>query len=376
MTQTLELLKELIACPSVTPHDAGCQSIIKNRLEQAGFHVEEMHSHDVQNLWARYGDQSPLIVFAGHTDVVPPGPLDAWHSDPFTPTIRDGHLYGRGATDMKTGLAAMIVAAENFIRKNPSFLGSIGFLVTSDEEGPSVHGTRHVIEILENRNEKIDYCVIGEAGSYEKLGDTIRVGRRGSLQGHLTVYGKQGHIAYPDKTINPIHQVAPAIVELTATEWDNGNAFFPPTTFQFSNIHAGTGAKNVVPGRLECDFNFRFSTAVTPEVLKERVLAILEKHQLKFDLEWEASAHPFLTEQGKLLDAVEKAILETTGLETIRSTAGGTSDGRFIAPTGAEVIEVGPLNETAHKVNESIALDALEPLTEIYEKTLTNIFCR
>lgn len=371
---TLILLKQLIACPSITPDDAGCQTIIAERLKKIGFHIEQLDQNNVKNLWARRGTEAPLIVFAGHTDVVPTGPLEKWHSDPFQPTERDGQLFGRGATDMKSGLAAMIVATENFIQKNPHFKGSIGFLITSDEEGPSIDGTRHVIDVLEKRHEKIHYCIVGEASSDKKLGDTIRVGRRGSLHGHLIVYGKQGHIAYPEKVINPIHQVAPAIVALTQTQWDQGNAFFPSTSFQISNIHAGTGAKNVVPGSLELFFNFRFGTASTVESLQQQVTHILQQHHLKYDLNWDYSAHPFLTAQGKLLTATEQAILTVTGLQTLRSTAGGTSDGRFIAPTGAELVEVGPISDTAHQINESVAIDSLQPLTDIYQTILENIF--
>jgi len=371
---TLVLLKQLIACPSITPNDAGCQNIIAERLRKIGFKIEHLEQNHVKNIWARLGTKAPLIVFAGHTDVVPTGPLANWQHDPFQPTEQEGKLFGRGATDMKSGLAAMIVASENFVAKNPNFNGSIGFLITSDEEGPSVDGTRHVIDILEKRKEKIDYCVVGEASSDKKLGDTIRVGRRGSLHGHLIVQGKQGHIAYPEKVINPIHKIAPIIVELTNTNWDQGNKFFPPTSFQISNIHAGTGAKNVVPGTLELFFNFRFSTASTIETLQQRVEQILNNYLIKYKINWECGAKPFLTKDGKLLTATESAILKVTGIKTNRSTAGGTSDGRFIAPTGAEVVEIGPISETAHQINEAVEISSLEPLTKIYQNILENIF--
>jgi len=374
MTSTLALLKELIACPSVTPSDGGCHDIIIKRLEQFNFQIEILDHDNVKNIWARLGTKSPLMVFAGHTDVVPTGPLEKWESHPFHPTERNGRLYGRGATDMKSGLAAMIIAAENFISKNPNFSGSIAFLITSDEEGPSIHGTRHVVDLLQKRQEKMDYCVIGEAGCKDLLGDIIRVGRRGSLQGSLRIQGKQGHIAYPEKVINPIHFAGPIIAELSQTTWDQGNKFFPPTTFQISNIHAGTGATNVVPGTLEMLFNFRYSTAVTVNELQERVENIVKKYAPNYTVEWNVSAKPFLTTQGRLLDATEKAIRDVMGISPERSTGGGTSDGRFIAPTGAEVIEIGPISDSAHQINESIALDSLEPLTKIYENILGNVF--
>ncbi len=372
-SQTLELLKELIARPSITPNDAGCQDIISNRLKALGFFIEFMHFGDVTNLWARHGDKAPLVVLAGHTDVVPPGPLESWDSDPFIPVERSEFLYGRGAADMKSGLAAMIVAGENFIRSNPNFAGSIAFLITSDEEGQSVNGTKRVVEELIGRNETIDYCIVGEANSDKILGDQIRVGRRGSLGGKLTVYGKQGHVAYPNIAINPIHLIAPALNELVSTNWDNGNESFPPTTFQVSNLNSGTGAINVVPGILEMLFNFRFSTAVTVEELQERVQIILEKNKLVFDLQWNHSGNPFLTKQGKLITATQKAIKELTGLDPILSTTGGTSDGRFIAPTGAEVVEVGPCNTSIHQINEHVRIADLSKLTDIYQCILSNL---
>ncbi|HSW94471.1 MAG TPA: succinyl-diaminopimelate desuccinylase [Gammaproteobacteria bacterium] len=374
MSPTLDLLKQLIACPSVTPFDAGCQDMISDRLKKAGFSVEFMHFGEVTNLWARHGSGNPLFVFAGHTDVVPPGPLTAWDSDPFTPVEREGYLYGRGAADMKSGLAAMIVAAENFVRNNPVCPGSIAFLITSDEEGKSIDGTKKVIQELTGRGEIIDYCIVGEANSNHLLGDQIRVGRRGSLHGQLTVFGKQGHVAYPEIAKNPIHLVAPALQELTTTEWDKGNDFFPPTTFQISNIHAGTGATNVVPGTLELLFNFRFGTAVTVDELQKRVTAILEKNALDFKLEWEHSGDPFLTKQGKLIEATRTTLKTLTGLDPALSTGGGTSDGRFIAKTGAEVIEVGPCNASIHQVNEHVRVADLAILTDIYYGILGNVF--
>lgn len=374
MSATLTLTEELIRCRSVTPNDAGCQNMIAQRLKRSSFVIEPMRFADVDNLWARYGNKAPLFVFAGHTDVVPPGPIEAWTSDPFQPEIREGFLYGRGSADMKSGLAAMIVAAENFIKKNPHFAGSIGFLITSDEEGPSIHGTQKVIEALKNRNEIPDYCVIGEASSQHLLGDQIRVGRRGSLSGKLKVYGKQGHVAYPHLAKNAIHLAAKPVLELTQEIWDEGNEFFPQTTFQISNIHSGTGAGNVIPGILEIDFNFRFGTAFTVESLQQRVVHILEKNHLEFDLQWDISGLPFLTKQGKLVSSVKSAIQELTGLDPVLSTGGGTSDGRFIAPLGTEVIELGPCNESVHQIDERVNIADLDMLTEIYERVLTNIF--
>jgi succinyl-diaminopimelate desuccinylase len=370
----LELLKKLIACPSITPDDAGCQEIIAAKLSELGFKLEWMPFGEVKNLWARIGNTEPLVAFAGHTDVVPTGPLSTWQSDPFTPTIRADKLYGRGATDMKSGLAAMIIAAANFLQNHADFTGSIAFLITSDEEGASINGTQKVINKLTARHEKITYCIIGEASSEKLLGDQIRVGRRGSLHGDLTIYGKQGHIAYPHLTRNPIHLSLPALSELAATAWDEGNEFFPPTSWQISNIHAGTGATNVVPGELAIKFNFRFSTAVTVEQLQHRVKAILDHHNLNYDLAWDYSGVPFLTKQGKLVAATQQAIATVTGLTAQLSTAGGTSDGRFIAPTGAEVIELGPCNASAHQVDEHIALKELQPLCQIYTEILKNIF--
>jgi succinyl-diaminopimelate desuccinylase len=375
MQPTLKLLKELISRPSLTPRDEGCQILIAERLEKLGFAIEHMRFNEVDNLWARRGTQAPLLVFAGHTDVVPPGPLDAWTSPPFEPTERDGYLYGRGAADMKSGLAAMIIAAENFIKKQPDFEGSIAFLITSDEEGPTNHdGTKRVIQELINRNEKIDYCIVGEASSEKKLGDQIRVGRRGSLSGKLIIRGKQGHVAFPHLAENPIHIAAPALNELTAAIWDNGNEFFPPTTFQISNIHAGTGVGNVIPGTLDILFNFRFSTAISVDELKKRVNAILTKYALNFDLTWELSGEPFLTLTNKLIPAVQNAIKTITGQTPHLSTGGGTSDARFIATTGAEVIELGPINATVHQINECINVDDLTLLEKIYQIIMENIY--
>ena len=374
MSATLALTKQLISRASLTPNDDGCQQMIAERLQKANFKIEHMRFGEVDNLWARYGTNAPLIVFAGHTDVVPTGPLDAWQSPPFEPEIRGDLLFGRGACDMKSGLAAMIVGAENFIQANPDFAGSIAFLITSDEEGPSIDGTVKVIEALEQRNEKINYCVVGEASSEKLLGDQIRVGRRGSFHGKLTILGKQSHIAYPELALNPIHKSFQALHALVNEEWDAGNEYFPRTSFQISNIHSGTGALNVIPGTLEARFNFRFSTAVTPEQLTERVTKILDKHDLKYKLEWNLGGSPFLTKQGKLVSAAQTAIKAVTGLDTHLSTGGGTSDGRFIAPTGAEVVEIGPCNATAHQVNEHVNIMDLNNLTEIYTRLLTTLF--
>ncbi len=374
MAATLDLLKQLIACPSLTPDDAGCQELIAERLKKLGFKIEPMRFEKVDNLWARHGTQAPLLVFAGHTDVVPPGPLNEWASDPFQPTERDGFLYGRGAADMKSGLAAMVVAVENFIQAHPKYNGSIAFLITSDEEGAkNLHGTKRVVEELVNRNEKIDYCIIGEASSEKLVGDQIRVGRRGSLSGKLTIWGKQGHVAFPHLAVNPIHAAIDALKELTSIAWDHGNEFFPATTFQISNIHAGTGVGNVIPGHLDVMFNFRFSTAISAGEIQHRVAEILMNHSLNFDLQWESSGKPFLTPHGKLITSTEKAIKEITQLDTILSTGGGTSDGRFIAPTGAEVIELGPVNESVHQINEHVRIADLELLTHVYQAIIEKL---
>lgn len=373
-TPVLELAQQLISCASLTPNDAGCQRIISERLAKAGFQCENLRFGDVDNLWARFGHSAPLLVFAGHTDVVPTGPESDWTSQPFLPEIREGHIYGRGACDMKGAVAAMVTAAEQFIKSKPDFNGSIAFLITSDEEGPAVDGTQRVMEVLQKRGEKIDYCIIGEPSSEQKTGDQIRIGRRGSLHGRLVVHGKQGHVAHPHLAQNPIHLAMAALHELAQTEWDKGNSNFPPTTFQISNIHSGTGAANVIPGHLDVLFNFRFSTAVTVEELQARVEKILGRHGLKFDVEWKTGALPFLTTKGKLIAATQKAVRELTGQEVKLSTGGGTSDGRFIAPTGAELVELGVSHATAHQVDECVRTDDLELLDRIYQKILALLF--
>jgi len=373
MSDTLELAKDLIARASVTPEDAGCQDTMIARLEAIGFRVERLRFGDVDNFWARRGDQSPVLAFAGHTDVVPTGPLEEWTSPPFTPEIRDGHLYGRGAADMKGSLAAMVTACERFVANEPSHTGSIAFLITSDEEGPSVNGTVKVVEHLEARGEKIDWCLVGEPTSSERVGDIIKNGRRGSLNGKLTVHGQQGHVAYPQLADNPVHRAAAALAELCDETWDLGNEFFPATTFQISNIHAGTGAENVIPGHLEVMFNFRFSTESTEEGLRTRVHAVLDRYELHYELSWRLSGNPFLTPRGELVDATVAAIREVTGHDTELSTSGGTSDGRFIAPTGAQVLELGPLNATIHKVNECVGVIDIDVISDIYEELLNQL---
>lgn len=372
-SSTLELLKELIARRSLTPDDAGCQQMIAQRLAPLGFKIEHLRFGDVDNLWARRGTQAPLFVFAGHTDVVPTGPLDQWKSDPFTPTLRDGYLYGRGAADMKGGIAAMVTAVERFVAQHPKHPGSIALLITSDEEGPSTHGTVKVVEHLEARKEKMDWCLIGEPTCVKTVGDTIKNGRRGSLSGKLTVHGVQGHVAYPHLALNPVHVSARALAELCAEQWDRGNEFFPPTTFQISNIRAGTGADNVIPGDLEIVFNLRFSTELTPEKIKQRVLTLLDKHSFKYDIEWRLSGQPFLTPKGALVDAARSAIKEVAGIEADISTSGGTSDGRFIAPTGAQVLELGVVNASIHKLNESVNVNELDVLSVIYERIMQKL---
>ena len=371
--QTLELARELISRRSLTPDDAGCQEVLISRLEKLGFAVERMRFGNVDNFWARRGTASPLVCFAGHTDVVPSGPVESWRCDPFVPSEIDGMLYGRGAADMKTSLAAFITAIEGFVAEHPAHGGSIALLITSDEEGVAVDGTVKVVEALQARQEQMDYCIVGEPTSATKLGDTLKNGRRGSLSGKLTVKGVQGHIAYPHLARNPIHLAAPAIAELAATEWDTGNDYFPPTTWQISNIHGGTGATNVIPGTVEILFNFRFSTASTVDGLKAKVHAILDRHGLDYDLLWELSGKPFLTPRGDLVTAVAAAIREVTGIETELSTSGGTSDGRFIADICPQVIELGPLNATIHKLNECVAVADIEPLKEIYRRTLVKL---
>jgi succinyl-diaminopimelate desuccinylase len=369
----LALTRDLIARPSVTPADHGCQQALVQRLEAAGFECEALVFGEVANLWARRGGEGPLLVFAGHTDVVPPGPLERWDSDPFTPTVRDGKLYGRGAADMKSSIAAFVVAAEEFVASRPDHAGSIALLITADEEGPSVDGTVKVCNALSERGIKLDYCIVGEPTSVDRLGDTVKNGRRGSLSGRLTVKGKQGHVAYPHLARNPIHLLSPALAELAASAWDEGNEYFPPTTFQCSNLHAGTGATNVVPGTAVLDFNFRFSTASTPESLKARVTDILDSHGLEYDLVWTLGGEPFLTPRGELSAALASAIREETGVETELSTTGGTSDGRFIARICPQVVEFGPVNATIHQINEHVRVDALEPLKNIYRRTLEQL---
>jgi succinyl-diaminopimelate desuccinylase len=366
MPSTLDLAQALIARRSITPDDAGCQQILAERLMAAGFACEALPFGAVSNLWARRGRGAPLLCFAGHTDVVPPGPLAQWHSDPFTPTVRDGQLYGRGAADMKSAIASFVVAVETFVREHPEHRGSIALLITSDEEGPSVDGTARVVEQLRARGEKIDFCIVGEPTSSEVLGDTIKNGRRGSLSGRLTVRGRQGHIAYPQLALNPIHLLAPALAELTTVNWDEGSEFFPPTSWQMSNIHAGTGATNVIPGSVEVDFNFRFSTASSPQSLRERLESILRRHRLDFAIAWTTPSQPFLTAPAALVKAAEDAIRSCTRRTPKLSTDGGTSDGRFISTICPQVVELGVVNESIHKVDEHVALDALEQLPSIY----------
>jgi len=367
------LAEALISRPSVTPDDAGCQQLLAERLATSGFRAEHLPFDDVDNLWLRRGDSGPLLVFAGHTDVVPTGPLEKWHSDPFSPTERAGLLYGRGAADMKSSIAAFTIAAEEFVQAHPDHRGSIAMLITSDEEGPSVNGTVKVCEVLRARNEIPDYCIVGEPTSVNELGDTVKNGRRGSLSGRLVIKGKQGHVAYPHLARNAVHLLAPALAELTAIQWDNGNQYFPATTFQISNLNAGTGASNVVPGEAVVDFNFRFSTESTPELLKGKVTAVLDAHKLEYDLAWTLSGEPFLTPRGELSQAISAAIREETGVETELSTTGGTSDGRFIAKMCRQVVEFGPINASIHQTNEHIRVDTLRPLKEIYRRTLEKL---
>ncbi len=366
MQGALELAQDLIRRRSVTPEDAGCQDLLASRLSAAGFKCEPVHCGPVTNLWARRGAASPLLCFAGHTDVVPTGPIGDWLSDPFTPTIRDGRLYGRGAADMKSSIAAFVVAVEAFVRERPRHAGSIAFLLTSDEEGPSVDGTVRVVELLKKRGESIDYCIIGEPSSAEALGDMVRVGRRGSLSAKLTVRGVQGHVAYPEQVRNPIHLLAPALAEIAASRWDDGNEFFPPTSFQVSNLNAGTGAENVVPGSAEMLCNFRFSTASTEESLKERFEDVLRKHRLDYAIAWTLGGKPFLSRPGKLTEAVKNSVRAHAGCTPQRSTGGGTSDGRFIVDICPEIVELGPVNASIHKLNEHVELTALEKLPRIY----------
>jgi len=370
---TIELTKALISRPSVTPEDAGCQELMIEMLEAMGFVIERLPFEEVTNLWARRGTEGPLFCFAGHTDVVPTGPVDKWTHHPFEPTISEGYLYGRGAADMKGSIAAFMTALQRFIEHHPDHKGSIALLITSDEEGPFINGTTRVIDHLEARNEKINWCIVGEPSSTDKVGDIIKNGRRGSLSGKLRVNGIQGHVAYPHLVRNPIHEAAPALAELASTIWDEGNDFFPPTSFQISNIHAGTGATNVVPGSIEVDFNFRFSTEVTADELKERVRDLLDKHNLEWDIDWILSGNPFLTAEGDLVAAAQASIKAITGLETELSTSGGTSDGRFIAPTGAQVLELGPVNATIHQIDERVRVKDLDTLSDLYENIMARL---
>lgn len=369
----LALLKDLISRRSITPEDAGCQQLLISRLEKLGFVCEVMVFEDTTNLWARRGTEKPLFCFAGHTDVVPTGPEENWTYPPFEPTVSDGMLFGRGTADMKSGIAAFMIALEQFIAKHQDHNGSIALLITSDEEGPFINGTTRVVDTLEARNEKIDYCIVGEPSSTERVGDTIKNGRRGSLTADLTVKGTQGHVAYPHLVENPIHSCVGALTELSQTEWDKGNEYFPPTSFQITNFNAGTGASNVVPGEAQIQCNFRYSTELTAQQIISRVVAVLEKHALKYHVEWTYNGAPFITQPGSLTDAVSDAILSVTGLITELSTSGGTSDARFIAPTGAQVVEVGPGNKTIHKVNECVKIADVEELVDIYRITLEKL---
>lgn len=369
----LALAKDLISRQSVTPEDADCQKVMIERLQKLGFEIEVMVFEDTTNFWARRGKQAPLFAFAGHTDVVPAGPLEQWHTPPFEPTIIDGYLYGRGAADMKGSLACMVVAVERFIAEYPNHQGSIAFLITSDEEGPFINGTTRVVDTLMARNEKIDMCIVGEPSSTQYVGDVIKNGRRGSITGDLRVKGIQGHVAYPHLANNPIHQSLPALAELAATQWDEGNAYFPPTSFQIPNLHAGTGASNVIPGEFNVQFNFRFSTELSDQVIMQRVHHVLDSHQLDYDLNWTLSGHPFLTDTGALLDAVVTGVEAVNGRKPELLTTGGTSDGRFIARMGAQVVELGPVNATIHKVNECVKVNDLEKLTDMFEQTLINL---
>ena len=373
MSATFDLACELIRRPSVTPDDAGCQALMAARLRRLGFRIEPLRFGDVDNLWARRGDADPLFCFAGHTDVVPPGPASSWASPPFEPSVRSGQLYGRGAADMKGSLAAMITATEAFVAERPGHRGSVAFLLTSDEEGPAVDGTVRVVETLKTRGEKIAWCLVGEPTSVDRVGDVIKNGRRGSLNGRLRVLGRQGHVAYPHLALNPVHAFAPVLAALVATEWDRGNAHFPPTTFQISNLNAGTGAENVIPGELTAWLNFRFSTEVDAPTLQRRVEALLDAAGTRYELEWRLSGNPFLTPAGELVDAARAAVRAVGGYDPELSTSGGTSDGRFIAPTGAQVLELGPRNATIHQVDECVGVDELDALHGIYLEVLRRL---
>lgn len=373
MTSAVALTIDLINRDSITPDDKGCQERLSELLEEVGFKTEWMAFEDVKNAWIRKGTQAPLVVFAGHTDVVPTGPVELWETPPFTATIKDGRLFGRGAADMKSGVAAFTIACREFVQEHPNHKGSLALLVTSDEEGPSINGTIKVCEVLQARGEQLDYCIVGEPSSNKVFGDTIKNGRRGSLTGRLTIKGKQGHVAYPEKVRNPIHLGAAAIAEMVTTEWDKGNEYFPATTFQISNYHAGTGATNVVPGIAQIVFNFRFSTASTPDSLKERVHVILDKHQLEYELDWELGGKPFLTEAGKLTQIMQAAILAETGVHAELSTTGGTSDGRFIAQICPQILEFGVKNASIHQVNENVVVEEITQLKDIYKRVLEQL---
>jgi len=373
MSNTLDLAIALLKKQSLTPNDAGCMDLMAEYLQQRGFNIEWMNFGDTRNLWARKGTEAPLFCFAGHTDVVPTGPLEEWSTPPFEPTIKEGLLYSRGAADMKGSLAAMLTACDTFINGHCDHKGSISFLITSDEEGPALDGTVKVIDTLKQRNEKIDFCIVGEPSSHKTFGDMVRVGRRGSINGYLTLFGKQGHVAYPELVENPIHALSPILSKLTTERWDEGNEYFPPTSFQISNLNSGTGVENVVPGQLKLVFNLRFSSELTPEEIKRRVTYIVDQNSDNYELTWQVSGLPFITEKGILTTAVEQALFDTTGSKPILSTGGGTSDGRFIAPTGAQLIELGPINESIHKVNECVSVDDLDLLSLTYSKILENI---
>ncbi|MFA0540666.1 succinyl-diaminopimelate desuccinylase [Vibrio sp. 10N.222.52.B7] len=373
---TLALAKDLISRQSVTPEDAGCQDLMIKRLKALGFEIEVMVFEDTTNFWARRGTEAPLFAFAGHTDVVPAGPIEQWNTKPFEPTIVDGFLHGRGAADMKGSLASMIVAVEQFIAKHPDHTGSIGFLITSDEEGPFINGTVRVVEALMARGENIDMCIVGEPSSTEYVGDVVKNGRRGSITGDLTVKGTQGHVAYPHLANNPVHSSLLAINELATTEWDKGNDYFPPTSFQIPNVSAGTGASNVIPGEFNVQFNLRFSTELSNDIIVERITTTLDKYDFEYDLRWTFNGDPFLTDAGSLLDAIVDAVGHVNDVKPALLTTGGTSDGRFIARMGGQVVELGPVNATIHKVNECVKVADLEKLTDMYERTLVNLFAK
>ena len=373
MSPTIELAQALISRPSITPDDAGCQALLCERLTAIGFKCEPLRFGEVDNLWARRGDGGPLFCFAGHTDVVPTGPKEKWQHPPFSAVLDEGMIHGRGAADMKSSIAAFVTACERFTADHPQHAGSISFLITSDEEGPAIDGTVKVIETLEARDEKIEWCLVGEPTSTAKLGDVVKSGRRGSLNGYLTVKGIQGHVAYPHLARNPVHQAAPALTELAAMQWDQGNDHFPPTSFQIANLNAGTGASNIIPGEMEVMFNFRFSTEQTEMGLRQKVEALLDSHGLEYELRWALSGHPFITEGGKLLEATTAAIESVCGYQPEVNTAGGTSDGRFIAPTGAQVLELGPLNATIHQINECVSAADLDILSTVYEQILVRL---